>query len=233
MRAVERDGWADRALVAAAQSGDRRALDELPAACLPLVYNIVGRALDGHQDVDDAVQETLVRVVDRLGDLHDPSAFRSWLVAIAMRQVRDRWRARRTQPVAYGAPFETSSEASFGAADPVADFVDLTILRLELSGQRRETALATRWLDLDDRELPALWWLEAAGELSRADLVGALGLKAGHVSVRVQRLKQQLETARVASCAPRTGRAWSPPRNCWPVSPWCRCPRCWRPSSPR
>jgi RNA polymerase sigma factor (sigma-70 family) len=193
MRGGERDGRVDRALVVAARGGDRRALDELLAGCLPLVYNIVGRALDGHQDVDDAVQETLIRAVDHLGDLRDPSAFRSWLAAIAMRQVRERWRARQARPVAYGEAFE----ASLDAADPGADFVDLTILRLELSDQRRETALATRWLDADDRELLSLWWLEAAGELSRAELVDALGLEPGHVSVRVQRLRQQLDTARV------------------------------------
>lgn len=158
MRVGERDERVDRALVVA-RDGDRRALDELLAGCLPLVYNIVARALDGHQDVDDAVQETLIRAVDHLGDLRDPSAFRPWLVAIAMRQVRERWRARQARPVAYG-------KASLDAADPGADFVDLTILRLELSDQRRETALATRWLDADDRELLSLWWLEAAGELS-------------------------------------------------------------------
>ncbi len=45
--------------------------------------------------------------------------------------------------------------------------MDLTILRLGLSGQRREVAEATRWLDEDDRELLALWWQEAAGELTR------------------------------------------------------------------
>lgn len=95
MRAAQRDGQADRALVEAAQRGDRRALDELLAQHLPLVYNIVGRPLDGHQDVDDVVQETLIRAVDRLGDQRDPSAFHSWLVAIAVRQVRDRWRAVR------------------------------------------------------------------------------------------------------------------------------------------
>ena len=32
-------------------------------------------------------------------------------------------------------------------ADPAADFVELTIVRLGLSGQRAETAQATRWLD--------------------------------------------------------------------------------------
>lgn len=90
----------------------------------------------------------------------------------------------------------TTRTLPLDAADPGADFVDLTILRLELSDRRRETALATRRLDPDDRELLALWWLEAAGEMSRAELVAAIGLTPGHTSVRVQRMKQQLETAR-------------------------------------
>lgn len=185
-------GRDDAALVLAARAGDQAAMDELVARYLPLLYNIVGRALDGDHEVDDIVQETLFRVVDRLRDLRDPAAFRSWMVAIAVRQVRDRWSARRARPggldQAAGFPAES--------ADPGADFVDLTILRLELADQRRETALATRWLDEDDRELLALWWLEAAGELSRAELVEALGLTPGHASVRVQRMKARLDASR-------------------------------------
>src|SRR4051794_9684183 len=88
----------DTTLVEAAVGGDRHALDVLVAASLPLVYNVVGRALDGHHDVDDVVQETLMRAVDRLGELRDPAAFRSWLVAIAIRQVRDRWRRAQARP---------------------------------------------------------------------------------------------------------------------------------------
>lgn len=182
----------ETALVLAAQNGDHAALDVLVDRYLPLLYNIVGRALDGNHDVDDVVQETLFRVVDRLRDLRDPAAFRSWTVAIAMRLVRDRWRSRQAESAGFG----RDPQAQLDAADPGADFVDLTILRLALTDQRRETALATRWLDEDDRELLALWWLEAAGELTRADLVAALDLSAGHVSVRVQRMKAQLETAR-------------------------------------
>lgn len=182
----------ETALVEAAQNGDQTALDVLVDRYLPLLYNIVGRALGGSHEVDDVVQETLFRVVDRLRELRDPAAFRSWTVAIAMRLVRDRWRSRQTEQVGFG----RDPEAQLDAADPGADFVDLTILRLELTDQRRETALATRWLDEEDRELLALWWLEAAGELTRAEIVAALGLSAGHVSVRIQRMKAQLETAR-------------------------------------
>ena len=66
------------ATVIAARDGDQRALDALVAEHLPLVYNIVGRALQGHADVDDVVQETMLRVVDGLPRLREPDSFRSW-----------------------------------------------------------------------------------------------------------------------------------------------------------
>jgi RNA polymerase sigma factor (sigma-70 family) len=184
---VEIRQWSE--LVAAAQAGEPAALDELVAAYLPLVYNIVGRALDGHLDVDDVVQETMLRAVNGLDGLRDPESFRSWLVAIAMRQVRDRARDRRGTALAV-------LDEERDRADPGADFVDLTILRLHLEGQRQEVAEATRWLDEDDRQLLSLWWLEVAGELTRRELATALELTPQHAAVRVQRLKAQLEAAR-------------------------------------
>src|SRR5229473_1171074 len=111
--------------VIAAQRGDRAALDRLAAAYLPLVYNIVGRAMNGHPDVDDVVQETMIRALRGIGDLRDPQAFRSWLVAIAVRQVRDSYRARVAQPP----PLADMAEQL-----PGPDFEELTIQRLGLSG---------------------------------------------------------------------------------------------------
>ena len=186
------DGLTNTAVVVAAQGGDERALDELIVQYLPLVYNIVGRALGGHADVDDVVQETMLRLVHGIDGLRDPARFRSWLVSIAFRQVNERWRARQTGP----APFSALSAVG-EVADPGVDFVDLTIARLGLSGERRQVAEATAWLDSEDRRLLSLWWLEAAGELTRADLAAALRLSQPHAAVRVQRMKAQLDTARV------------------------------------
>ena len=174
----------DVATVVAAQRGDRNALNALAAGYLPLVYNIVGRAMNGHADVDDVVQETMLRAIRGIGDLRDPGAFRSWLVAIAIRQVRDSYRDRLAQPPA------VESEV------PSPDFADQTITRLGLTGQRLETAAATRWLDDEDRPVLALWWQEAAGDLSRADLAGALGRSPAHAAVRVARMKERLDTSR-------------------------------------
>ena len=174
----------DLETVVAAQRGDRGALDALAAGYLPLVYNIVGRAMNGHPDVDDVVQETMLRALRGIGDLRDPAAFRSWLVAIAMRQVRDSYRDRLAQPPA----------TEFDAA--VADFTEQTIQRLGLAGQRLQTAEATRWLDDDDRPVLALWWQEAAGQLTRAELAAGLGLTPAHAAVRVARMKERLVTSR-------------------------------------
>ena len=180
----------DVAVVVAARAGDRQALELLVRDCLPLVYNIVGRALNGHSDVDDVVQETMLRALDGLPGLEEPERFRSWLVAIAVRQVRDRWRSGQARPSA-GLLEETVQEA-----DPQADFADLAILRLALSGQRREAVEATRWLEDEEREVLSLWWLESAGELTRAELAAACDLTPQHAAVRVQRIKERLETAR-------------------------------------
>ncbi|MFF9020349.1 sigma-70 family RNA polymerase sigma factor [Streptomyces eurythermus] len=177
------------ALVDAARAGDPAAQDALVGAYLPLVYNIVGRALNGSVDVDDVVQETMLRALGSLGDLRSPQNFRSWLVAIAMNRVRAHWRDRQLAPDAV--------EEAAGVADPGADFVDLTIVRLQLSGQRQETARATRWLEPEDREVLSLWWLECAGELTRAEVATALGVSPQHTAVRVQRMKARLESARV------------------------------------
>ncbi|MFD8324986.1 sigma-70 family RNA polymerase sigma factor [Streptomyces lydicus] len=180
----------EAAVTAAAQAGDQQAQDELVAGYLPLVYNIVGRALHGHADVDDVVQETMLRVLDGLADVRKPHRFRSWLVSVTMNEIRRHWRSKQTS-VADAGVDEVAE-----LADPGADFVDLTIIRLGLSGQRQEVAEATRWLDEGDRALLSLWWLETAGELTRSEVAAALKLPARFVAVRVQRMKAQLETAR-------------------------------------
>ncbi|WP_328651154.1 sigma-70 family RNA polymerase sigma factor [Micromonospora sp. NBC_00330] len=181
----------DVGLVVAARQGDQRALDDVVAASLPLVYNIVGRALRGHADVDDVVQETLVRVIRYLPALNDPAAYRSWLVAITIRQVRD-WETRRRVALNRDAGLDVIHNVP----DPASDFAGMTILRLGLTDQRREVAEATRWLDPDDQELLSLWWLEETGEITRNEVADALGLSPGHVAVRIHRMKEQIQSAR-------------------------------------
>lgn len=112
--------------------GDDRAREELIAAYLPLLYNIVGRALSGHADVDDVVQETLLRAMRDLPALRAPESFRSWLVSITIRQIsthrhRQRAFAGRTTVI------DEAREIPDAGAEPE----DMTILRLRMSDERR------------------------------------------------------------------------------------------------
>ncbi|WP_250035667.1 sigma-70 family RNA polymerase sigma factor [Paractinoplanes maris] len=176
-------------LVRLAQAGDVAARDELIAEHLPLIYNVVGRALDGHPDVDDLVQETMLRAVRGLGALREPDRFRSWLVAIAYRQIQLHLRARRTARV-------RPMPATADLPDPDGDFAERTTAELVVADQRRELLEATRWLDAADRRLLGLWWQEAAGGLTRTELAAALDVPPKHAAVRVQRMKAQLDAAR-------------------------------------
>lgn len=179
----------ETSLVVAAQAGDRRALDELVTAYLPLVYTIVRRALGGLPDVDDVVQETMLRALRELRTLRTPESFRPWLATIATRQIsthlhRRRADARRTAPL----------DEVTGLLD--ADAESLALINVAVSGHRRQAVRASRWLDPDDQALLSLWWLETAGQLTRTELAAALGTSVAHAAVRVQRMRHQLELSR-------------------------------------
>ncbi|GAA0592350.1 sigma-70 family RNA polymerase sigma factor [Streptomyces crystallinus] len=183
-------------LVVEAQAGDDRAREELIAAYLPLLYNIVGRALSGHADVDDVVQETLLRAVRDLPALRAPESFRSWLVSITIRQISTHRHRQRTF-----AGRTTVIDEAHEIPDAGAEPEDMTILRLRMSDERRQVVEATRWLDADHRVLLSLWWQERAGLLSRDDIAAATGLTVAHVGVRVQRMREQLELSRTIVAA--------------------------------
>jgi uncharacterized protein YkwD/DNA-directed RNA polymerase specialized sigma24 family protein len=134
------------------------------------------------------VQDTMLRVVRGVGTLRDPDRMRAWLVAVTVNQIREH---HRSAP-AFSAPFDEHDDFP----DPGGEFVGHTLLQLDVSAQRRETQQAARWLDPDHRELLALWWLEASGQLSRPELIEALQADPHHAAVRVSRMKEQLDTAR-------------------------------------
>ncbi|MEV4414072.1 sigma-70 family RNA polymerase sigma factor [Catellatospora sp. NPDC049609] len=190
------DAHADTADVVAARDGDREALARLLAGHLPLVYNVVGRALHGHPDVDDVVQETMLRAVQALPALREPERFRSWLLAIAVRQIQDRARTRRGELVRAHPAGELPDPP-----DPDAEFADDAVTRLRLADERRIVLEAGRWLDADDRRVLALWWQEIAGGLTRAEVAAALGLTVAHTGVRIQRMRAHLLRARAVLAA--------------------------------
>ena len=64
----------------------------------------VCRAVVGHDDAEDVVQETYLRARQRIGQLRNMSALEAWLVRIALNEARSvaRRRARHQEPLGEG-----------------------------------------------------------------------------------------------------------------------------------
>ena len=193
----------EAALVTSARAGDRQAMETLLTGYLPLVYRVAGRALAGHPDVDDVVQETILRAIQGLPGLREPDHFRSWLVAITHRQLYDRSRARSATLARYR-PLDAAAERDH----PVADIAECAIRQLELSGTQRTTVEASQLLSPADQGVLALWWREVAGALTRAQLATELGLNQRHTAVRVHRARARLAQAHAVL------RAWQADPRC-------------------
>jgi RNA polymerase sigma factor (sigma-70 family) len=177
-------------LVNAARSGDPRAQAALFGQYLPLIYNIVGRGLHGHPDVDDVVQDTMLSAIRALPQLREPERFRSWIVAIAIRQMHDRGRRNKTALV-HQQPLTEVSDV----VDPEGDFAERALDRQTLSRAGGDLTEASRWIGADHRRTLSLWWQETAGYLTRAEVAEALNLSPAHTAVRIQRMKAKLEPA--------------------------------------
>jgi RNA polymerase sigma factor (sigma-70 family) len=72
------------AVVRRAQRGDLMAMHELLDAVTPYVRRLCGPI--ALQDAPDAVQETLIVVLRRLGDLREPAALFGWVRVVAVRE---------------------------------------------------------------------------------------------------------------------------------------------------
>ena len=154
----------------------------------------------------------MLRALRQLPGLRAPESFRTWLAMIAVNRVGTHLHRRQT-----AAARQVDLDELVEMPDAEADLENLTMLRLELSGQRRQVVRASRWLDPDDRALLSLWWLEVAGQLTRTELAAAMGVSVAHAGVRVQRMRGQLELAAHwwPPSTPIRAVPTSPP--CWPT----------------
>lgn len=84
------------ALVCAARSGDREAIEQLLLQnwdwLKALVVGIVRRT----SEVDDVLQEICIRVIDKIDQLREPQSYRAWLAKLARREAIT-WCRQRTR----------------------------------------------------------------------------------------------------------------------------------------
>jgi RNA polymerase sigma factor (sigma-70 family) len=116
-------GTDDATLARAAQAGDPAGLGGLFERHRAHLYAVALGILGHGPDADDAVQDTVVIAMSKIGELRDPGAAGGWLVAILVNVCRARLR-RPVREVAYTETVEAS-----GALDNVQETVERGALR--------------------------------------------------------------------------------------------------------
>ncbi len=92
------DARAIAVLLARCQDGDRAAWDTLVDAYWQRLYGYALRATNNAELAQDLVQETFLRIVQRLGRYDDQGKFEAWLFRILVNLVRDHGRSLSRHP---------------------------------------------------------------------------------------------------------------------------------------
>ena len=106
----------DASLVAAAQAGDRAALEELLRRHQDRLYAVCRRLTGNDADAADACQDALIAIVRALPRYDARAAFGTWAYRIATNAALDELRRRRRRPE----PAETVGERPAGGDAPAA-----------------------------------------------------------------------------------------------------------------
>ena len=82
----------DGELARRVQDGDSDAFEALARKYMRSVYAVVSSFLPGHDDIDDSVQETFLRTLERIQSFNPKRPFAPWLYQIARNVARNRWK---------------------------------------------------------------------------------------------------------------------------------------------
>jgi RNA polymerase sigma-70 factor (ECF subfamily) len=88
----------DEDLVAAFQSGDIAAFDQLVSRWDRKMQGVLYRLVGNHEEARDLSQEAFLKAYRGLGTFKREARFSSWLYQIALNATRDRMRRRRRHP---------------------------------------------------------------------------------------------------------------------------------------
>ena len=94
-----------------AQAGDRDALEQLLAAIRPRALNVCRGVLPFSADAEDACQEALINIANKVGSWGGRGRFTTWMHVVAMNAARSTYRRMKNQA-------QASDAAILDNADP-------------------------------------------------------------------------------------------------------------------
>lgn len=142
----------DTELIAAVQSGDDAAFDEIMRRYKAPLLNFVYRHLGNASDAEDVAQEVFVSIYRHMHDFRPDTKFSTWLFGCARNASIDRirWRKRHPTAVLDEAPPPVTTDT--GAAGAVAHEIGASIAAAvaELPEEQRTAIVLSEYHGLPD-----------------------------------------------------------------------------------
>lgn len=167
----------DAALVAAAQAGDRAAVDALLRRHYDRIFGVCRRITGNDADAADAAQEALIGMVRHLAKFDGRSSFGTWAYRIATNASLDELRRRRRRP-SVGVGESVGHDPAHELIDPDAG------LRIDGVADRLALDVALAALPEDFR-VPLV--LRDVGTLDYGEIASVLDIPIGTVKSRIAR----------------------------------------------
>ncbi|HKA83246.1 MAG TPA: RNA polymerase sigma factor [Acidimicrobiales bacterium] len=173
--------------MAAAQAGDRDALEALLRRHHDRLWALCRRLTGNHADAEDALQDALIAIARGIRRYDGRAAFTTWSYRVATNACLDELRRRRRRPVAdvpetVGVGAAPEGVGGAVSAPPTAGAVDAVADRLDI-----DAALA-----LLPQEFRAAVVLRDLCDLDYAEIGRVLGIPPGTVRSRIARGRSQL-----------------------------------------
>lgn len=167
----------DAALIAAAQAGDRAAVDALLRRHYDRIFGVCRRITGNDADAADAAQEALIGMVRHLAKFDGRSSFGTWAYRIATNASLDELRRRRRRP-SVGVGESVGHDPAHELIDPDAG------LRIDGVADRLALDVALAALPEDFR-VPLV--LRDVGTLDYGEIASVLDIPIGTVKSRIAR----------------------------------------------
>jgi RNA polymerase sigma-70 factor (ECF subfamily) len=167
-------------LIERSRSGDLAAFDQLVERHYTSVHAVARRLSPSPDDAEDVAQEVFLAAWKQISRFHQRASFRTWLIAICVRQCAARVRTTRPRPLSLDEPL-VDEPAAPSDGSPAST----------LERREREAALhrAIGALPRAQREAVVLHYF---GGLTCADTASAMGISAGAVMTHLFRARKTL-----------------------------------------
>lgn len=201
----------DTSLVVSATAGDSASVTAVVRALEGPVFAVAQRMLGDRRDAEDATQESLIRIVTRMGQFRGESRFTTWALRIAVRRILD-YREQRASRASYSFD-EFGADLADGADHGAQERIEDALLHRQI-----KIACTRAMLHCLDGDHRIAFVLGEVLELSSTDASEILDLEAATFRKRLSRARAAVqeflgrtcgvyEPAASCRCHARLGRA--------------------------